>query len=184
MRKLLAPLSLSVMALIALVAQAAAPVPRQAGEFLIKEPGGKTTAVSSLKGKVVVLQFLFTSCSHCQETAKMLSAVKRDMGAKGVEIYGIAFNDEVLSKNATANAAEVGKFKTNYAGFPVGIAPRDAVTKYLGLSVMERWGVPQMVVIDKNGVIQAQSKATMTGPEPLQHEPSLRNLLTTLLNKK
>jgi hypothetical protein len=40
----------------------------------------------------------------------------------------------------------------------VAIAPRDTVLSFLGLSVMERFGVPQMVIIDKKGVIRRQSE--------------------------
>lgn len=170
---------LPVLVLAALALQAALPVPRQTPDFTIKVPGQNPVTLSSLKGKVVVMQFLFTSCSHCMETATMLGRVRKDFAAKGVEVYGIAFNDEVHTSNAAKNAAEAANFSAKYGNFPVGIADRDAVMKFLGLSPMQRWGVPQIVVIDKKGVIQAQSKVG-DGPEPLQHEPSVRNLLTML----
>jgi cytochrome c biogenesis protein CcmG/thiol:disulfide interchange protein DsbE len=182
MRKVLAAILPSLL-LTALVVHAALPVPRQAPDFTIKMPGQQPVSLASLKGKVVVVQFLDTNCSHCQATAQMLSKVKADFAAKGVEIYGVAFNPGVLTASEAANTAEVRKFTTQFARFPVGIAERNPVLKYLGLSPMERWGVPQIVVIDKKGIIQAQSKGSEGGVEPLQHEPSLRNLLTMLVNK-
>lgn len=177
MRKALAAV-IPALLLAALALQAALPVPRKAGEFLIKPPGGKEVAVSSLKGKVVVVQFLFTWCEHCQNTAKMLAKVKADYAAKGVEFYGVAFNDEAIKKPSEATT-----FSTKFANFPVGLSDRPTVMKYLGLSAMEQWGVPQIIVIDKQGVIQAQTQQKVA-VEPLQHEPSLRNLLTMLVNKK
>ena len=66
-----------------LTLQAAAPVPRPAPEFKVHEPSGKDTMVSSLKGKVVVIQFLFTWCPHCQATAQWLSKMKAELGQIG-----------------------------------------------------------------------------------------------------
>src|SRR5437660_3152180 len=42
-----------------------APLPRKSPEFVINEPGGKTTMLSSFKGKVVVIEFLFLGSQHC-----------------------------------------------------------------------------------------------------------------------
>jgi hypothetical protein len=64
-------------------------------------------------------------------------------------------------------------------GFPVGYATRDQVVSYLGLSVLDRWVVPQVAIIDKKGNIVAQSAATGT-PE-LQDETYLRNFLDKLV---
>ena len=49
-----------------LTAQAAAPVPGPAKEFTVATPQGQQILISSLKGKVVVIQFLFTWCPHCR----------------------------------------------------------------------------------------------------------------------
>jgi protein-disulfide isomerase len=46
---------------------AMAPLPRKSPEFTIVEPSGKQTLLSSYKGKVVVLEFISTSCPHCQQ---------------------------------------------------------------------------------------------------------------------
>ena len=56
-----------------LPAQAAAPVPRPAKEFTVATPQGQQILLSSLKGKVVVVQFLFTWCPHCQAFSKVLT---------------------------------------------------------------------------------------------------------------
>lgn len=161
--------------------QAAAPVPRPAPEFTIQEPSGKTT-LASLKGKVVVIQFLYTGCGHCQNTATWLSRVQSELGPKGLAVYGVAFNNEVNTKDAAKNHAEVKKFDS-YAKFPVGMASSELVERFLGFSVMDRYFVPQLVVIDKKGVIRAQ-----TSPEPkateVASESVLRGLVTKLLAEK
>lgn len=159
--------------------QAAAPVPRPAPDLKIIEPSGKETTLSSLKGKVVVIQFLFTWCGHCQNTAQWLSRMQAELGPKGLEVYGVAFNKEVLTKDASANKKQVIDFG-QYAKFPVGISPEDAVLKFMGFSVMDRYGVPQLAVIDRNGMIQAQTSPSPGQGEVVQ-ESIMRNLVTKLL---
>jgi hypothetical protein len=66
-------------------------------------------------------------------------------------------------------------------GFPVGFSSRDSVISYLGLSVMDRWVVPQVAVIDKKGMIVAQSEAG--GTPALQDENYLRTLIDKLLKE-
>ena len=167
---------------LAMMLQAAAPVPRPAPELKIVEPSGNQLQMSSLKGKVVLVQFLYTWCQHCQNTAMVLSKLQGELGPKGLQVVGLAFNDETQTKDAATNNLEGAKFKA-YANFPVGITNKDTVLKYLGFSVMDRgWGVPLIVVVDKKGTIVAQSK--VTGSPELQQESSLRTLLTRLLNEK
>jgi hypothetical protein len=55
----------------------------------------------------------------------------------------------------------------------------EAVDSYLGRSVMERLMVPQIVVIDRQGVIRAQSGNN--GDPLLENEVYLRNLIGSLL---
>jgi hypothetical protein len=87
-------------------------------------------------------------------------------------MIGAAFND--------ANGPMVTQFVKEFGiGFPVGYASRDSVISYLGLSVMDRWVVPQIAVLDKKGNIVAQSLAT--GSPELQDEAYMRNLLQKLL---
>ncbi|MFM2124241.1 MAG: hypothetical protein RL328_692 [Acidobacteriota bacterium] len=166
-----------------LTLQAAAPVPRPAPEFKIHEPSGKDTMLSSLKGKVVVVQFLFTWCPHCQATAQWLSKLKAELGPKGLEVVGVAFNEEqMMTPNDAANKADMAKF-SEFAKFPVGMSKKTPVLSFLGLSVMDGYGVPQLVVIDKKGVIQAQTKPRPAKGEIVE-EPVMRALVTKLLAEK
>lgn len=160
---------------LAAAAFAAAPVPRAAQEFKLQDASGKDTMLSSHKGKVVVIQYLFTWCPHCQATAKWLSQMQQELGPKGLEVYGVAFNDGVGPK-------ELAEFK-QFAKFPISVAPKEAVLKFLGLSVMDGYGVPQLVVIDKKGMIQGQTKARPANGEIVE-EPIMRTLVNKLLAEK
>ena len=164
-----------------LALQGAAPLPRPAGDFKALDASGQPISFASFKGKVVVVQFLYTWCGHCQETARMLSKIQSEMAPQGLQVIGVAFNDEVNTKNIAANNAELLKFKT-HATFPLGLTSKEAAMKYLGISVMERFGVPQLIIIDRKGAIQAQTEPMPTGA--LLAEPNLRAKLAKFLAEK
>jgi hypothetical protein len=63
--------------------------------------------------------------------------------------------------------------------FPVGSAPPQTVLDFLGFSIMDRYSVPQVAVIDKKGMIRAQSP--IGGDPNLQDPTFLRNLINNLL---
>jgi peroxiredoxin len=150
------------------------PVIRKAPDFTVVEPSGKKTNVSSFKGKVVVLEFLYTTCSHCQDESKMLTKLYREMAPRGLQVLGIAFNDNA----AVLVPTFVQEFGVPY---PVGAASSDSVMGYLAFSVMDRYVVPQVVVIDRKGNIRAQSPPQ--GDGKLQDETYMRNLISTLLKE-
>ena len=101
-------------------------LPRAAEDFRITDPSGKTLTVSECRGKVVVMQFLYTTCSHCQETARMLSTLEKEFGPRGLQVIGVAFNPEAQRPGV------IGDFmKTNDVAFPVGAATPDAALAFL-----------------------------------------------------
>src|SRR5689334_7071392 len=126
-----------------LALQAAGPVPRPTKEFTITVPSGKQSLLSSYRGKVVMTAFMFTTCPHCQALSKIITKLQGELGPRGFQALGIAFNDEVNTPNAASNAQVTANFANQFAtGFPVGYAPRDSVLSYLGVSDIERWVVP------------------------------------------
>src|ERR1700688_3111915 len=75
-------------------ALAAPPVlPRKSPEFTIMDPSGKQVLISSFKGKVLVLPFMFTTCPHCQHYAQVLTKIQKDYAARGLVVLGTIFND-------------------------------------------------------------------------------------------
>ncbi|HVO99883.1 MAG TPA: TlpA disulfide reductase family protein [Bryobacteraceae bacterium] len=163
--------------LLAAIALAAPPVPRKAPEFTIVEPGGKQSLLSSYRGKVVLLGFFATWCQHCQHTAQAFANLQQAFGAEGLQTLGIAINAEA------SNEAVVREFKTKYAqNFPIGHSAVDNALSFLGISVMERWVYPQVVLIDRKGMIRAQSDSKGT-PE-LQDFVGLRPKIEALLKER
>ncbi len=131
-----------------------AEVPRPAPEFTINMPDGKPVKLSQYKGKIVVVEFLLVTCPHCQNAARVLSKYQKEYGSKGVQVVGISIDP----------AADAATFQRDYAGgaFPVGVTPtREAVYGFLQYSLMAgTFYVPQLVIIDRNGVIREQHGGT------------------------
>ena len=165
-----------------LAVQAAAPVPRPTKEFTITLPSGQQKLLSSYRGKVVMMACMFTTCPHCQALSKIITRLQKDLGPKGFQAVGAVFNEEVNTPNAAVNASVTANFVSQFeVGFPVGYAPAASVMSYLGLSEIERWVVPQVVIIDRKGVIRAQSASQ--GTADLQTEAYLRKYLGELLDE-
>jgi peroxiredoxin len=156
---------------------AAPPVPRPANEFQIVTASGKAVKLSDYRGKVVLLQFLYTTCSHCQATARMLSKLQDEFAPRGLQVLGVAFNPDAQERLATIDEFS----KSNSLAFPVGSASPETVLAYLSASVMERFVVPQIMIIDRRGVIRAQSE--LLGSAELQNESYLRSFLGGLLKE-
>ena len=70
-------------------------VPRPAPEFLIQEPSGRTTKLSSYRGDVVLLAFIVTSCSHCQAASKEFEKLQAEFGRRGFHAAEAAFDQAV-----------------------------------------------------------------------------------------
>jgi peroxiredoxin len=165
-----------------LALQAAAPVPRPSKEFTIVMPSGKQTLLSSYRGKVVMVAFMFTTCPHCQALSKVITKLQGELGPRGFQALGVAFNDEVNTPNNGVNAQVTANFINQFqVGFPMGYAPRESVLSYLGVSEIESWVVPQVAIIDRKGVIRAQSASR--GTTELQTETYLQKYLGDLLSE-
>lgn len=165
-------------------ALAAPPVPRPAKELDVAEPGGAHHLLSSYKGKVVVVQCLFTTCPHCQAFSRdILTKLQKDYGSRGFQALGVAFDEAPGADRGTPpNAAMVKNYVAQYASaFPVGPAARDTVFSFLGFSILDRLVVPQIAVIDRKGMIVQQTEANPDGPSKLQNEAYLRGLVESLL---
>ncbi len=167
--------ALTAFAALGVGALAAPPVPRPAKELEIDQPNGQHLLLSSFKGKVVVVQFLFTTCPHCQAYSQELTQLLGEYGPKGLVCLGGAFNEE-------ANNATVANYiKQYHVGFPVGLMQRETVTNFMGFSVLDRLVVPQIALIDRKGMIREQSEANPTAAPPLQNPEHLKAMIEKLL---
>jgi thiol-disulfide isomerase/thioredoxin len=163
----------SALTILGISAFAASPVPRPAAQLEIVDSGGKHL-LSNYKGKVVVVQFLLTTCQHCQACSQLLNNLQAEYGPRGFQVLGAAVN-EATPEMARDYAAKFAP------GFPVGPLPRQPVLTFMGLSVMDRPGFPQIAVIDRKGQIREQTSGDINEHQPLQEEAHIRALIEKLL---
>jgi peroxiredoxin len=167
--------SLATLLALGFPAAAAPPVLRDSPEFTIVVPSGHTTPLSSFKGQVVVIEFLLYRCPSCLRMAQTINKLHGEMANRGFRPIGIVF-DAGVTEPVVHDLALL--LKLNYL---VGYTTSDQVDRYLGRAGMVRFQVPQMVVIDRAGVIRAQSRPS--GEANLTDESYLRNLVRELLDE-
>jgi peroxiredoxin len=156
-------------------------VPRQSPEFKISEPSGKSTLLSSLKGKVVVMEFFFIQSGHCMRVASMLNKLNQEMGTRGFQALGVVFDPP----NAPDSHGQLVGPLVDYLKltYPVGYSSKADVDSYLNRAPKETLNIPQIMVIDRSGMIRAASGAA-GGDLRLEDENSLRSLIDSLLKER
>ena len=124
---------------------------RKAPELAFTVPGQGQKLLSQYRGKVIALEFIFTTCPHCQAASKVMSRFQREYGSQGFQALDIAVNDnaDLLVENFA---------KEYQVAFPVGWVSKDQMISFMGFS-NAYFVVPQLVLIDRKGNIRYQTPA-------------------------
>jgi hypothetical protein len=115
-------------------------------------------------------------CQGCLQMAKTVNKLYGEMAGRGFQAVGVVF-DEGVTQPVIRDLANL--LKLNY---PVGYTTSEEVDRYLARPLTVRFHVPQLVVIDRAGVIRAQSRPS--GDTSLSDESYLRDLVGTLLYER
>ena len=125
---------------------------RKAPELAFSIPGQGQKLLSQYRGKVVALEFIYTTCPHCQAASRVMTKFQQEYGPRGLQVIDVAVNP-----NADLL---VGNFAKDFqVNFPVGWTPADQMTTFMGFA-NGRFVVPQLVLIDRQGNIHYQTPAT------------------------
>lgn len=136
-------------------------VPKPAPELVITLNSGELVLLSKLKGKVVVLEFLLTTCPHCQRCSAIMQKIYNDMGGeKSFTALGAAVNPDDLTQARMMIPEYIYKLGLR---FPVGYTKREMAYQWLGADPNKGpVYFPQLVFIDRKGVIRAYHPGTDT----------------------
>src|SRR5262249_4790510 len=105
----------------------------------------ETLKLSSLRGRVVLLDMFWSRCHHCEEHAPHIVEFHNQYRNRGLFILGLATDrrekpDEVESAKAFVNSAKIT--------YPVGFLTTEVVAYYMD---SHDHGVPQMVLFGPDG---------------------------------
>jgi len=153
----------------------AATIPRPAAELAIGMTSGQPLHLSQYKGKVVVMAFILTTCSHCQKTTGYLNTLQKELGPRGLQVV-----ESAIETNADAAVAEFSRrFQTPY---PVGFNSVMDAMNFMQHPLMQGPHMPLVAFIDRKGIVRAQHE----GNEDFfgdSQEQNLRKQIEALLKE-
>ena len=113
-------------------------------------------ALSSLKGKVVLLDFWASWCGPCKMELPHVDALAKEFSDQGLVVYGV-------NSEAATNAKRF--LEKTPLSFPTLVDARSKVSQQYSVSA-----IPTVIVIDREGVVSAYKVG-------YQNEAALRALL-------
>ncbi len=112
----------------------------KAPDFTLKDIHGRALSLSSLKGKVVLINFWATWCPPCKAEMPSLNKIYNEMKAQGLEVVAVSTDNSLSTiKDFLAR---------NRLDFPVLFDESKAVTKQYHV-----FSMPTTFLIDRNGMI-------------------------------
>ncbi len=114
---------------------------KPAPDFVLQDAAGKTWKLSSLKGKVVFINFWATWCKPCRDEIPSMEALNKTMTGQPFQMLSIVFNDDLDLANSFA--LRLG------ATFPVLANPDPELTEAYMIT-----GVPETFLIDAQGILR------------------------------
>jgi len=126
--------------------------------FTLKDVSGKDVKLSSLKGKVILLDFWATWCEPCKLEIPWFAEFQSKYASRGFQAVGVSVDDTVEKLKPY-----VAKYKMNYPVL-LGLNHDDIQNAYGPL-----WGIPVTALISRDGKICAKHSG-ISSKQNLQNE--------------
>jgi thiol-disulfide isomerase/thioredoxin len=153
---------------------------RKAPELAFTLPVQRQKLLSQYRGKVVAIEFILTTCPHCQAASQVMTKLQAEFGADSLQVLDLAINGLEQGRTPEQASELADKFRIDYqVGFPVGWIPQDQMMAFMGFNMAQRMMVPQLVLIDRRGFIHYQTPPL--GDVNSMQEATIRDRLKELL---
>jgi len=128
---------------------------------------GAFNGLESLKGKVVVLDFMAHWCGPCKAALPKIKSMQDSLGSQGLQVVSVtSFYGYYAGKQGVSKADEFGRMQNEFVKefkmtWPVVFDEKQLTQARYGVS-----SIPQLVVIDRNGIVRrVQVGNTAVGEE-------------------
>ena len=125
-----------------------------APDFTVRDLAGQDVKLSSLKGKVVLVNFWATWCPPCREEIPSMVKLNQSMSGKQFQMLAISIDEG-------GKAAVENFFKKSGLTLPAFLDTEGAVARSYGTT-----GVPETFIVDKAGIIQKKIVGGMDWSSP------------------
>jgi cytochrome c biogenesis protein CcmG/thiol:disulfide interchange protein DsbE len=144
---------------------------KPAADFTLQDTNGAKVQLSSLKGKIVLLNFWATWCVPCLKEIPWFSEFSAKYKAQGLQIVGVSMDDEgPADKDAVKAWAKVKKFVVDRkVPYTIVLGNDDVGKKYGAVDEL-----PQTFLIDRTGKIASIHNGLV---ERADYEKDLTELL-------
>lgn len=112
----------------------------KAPDFTLKDVNGRTFSLSSLKGKVILLNFWATWCPPCKAEMPSMNQLYNEIKAKGFEVVAVSSDSSLSSIKEFLSKSRVD--------FTVLFDEKKTVTREFKV-----FSMPTTYLIDRNGLI-------------------------------
>lgn len=139
---------------------------RTIGDYALRASDGRAVRLSGLRGKPVLVSFVYTGCFQvCPTTTRLLrravESARRTLGPDSFHVLSIGFNQPFDTPEAMgAFARQQGIFLANWQFLSPDPATRDALARDLGFTWRAAAGgfdhIAQVTVLDQQGRVYRQ----------------------------
>jgi peroxiredoxin len=139
---------------------------KKAPDFTLPSVTGEKFRLSSLKGKIVVLDFWAVWCGPCTDSMPFFQKLQDDYRTQGIEVVGLHVNDR------TPPTDEVKDFLDE-----LGIRYRNVVSTTEVDDSYLVYAMPTTYILDRNGVVQKRHVGFNPETAPERIERDVKELL-------